>query len=123
MIEKETFMNDTSPTQEENPVPSQTTKNTIEEDTLAPLQGKEHVEKHPSEQDVDLNELFPDAEADLNRLFPDAKVKHLLKNIIKNKKDMGSIKERLSNENKVSEKNKKEETFDDSSELDNTETD
>jgi hypothetical protein len=116
-------MNDTSPTQEDNSVPSKTTKNTIEEDTLTPLQGKEHVEKYPSEQDVDLNELFPDAEADLNRLFPDAKVKHLLKNIIKNKKDMGSIKERLSNENKVSEKNKKEETFDDSSELDNTETD
>ena len=123
MIEKETFMNDTSPTQEDNSVPSKATKNTIEEDTLTPLQGKEHVEKYPSEQDVDLNELFPDAEADLNRLFPDAKVKHLLKNIIKNKKDMGSIKERLSNENKVSEKNKKEETFDDSSELDNTETD
>ena len=116
-------MNDTSPTQEDNSVPSKATKNTIEEDTLTPLQGKEHLEKHPSEQDVDLNELFPDAEADLNRLFPDAKVKHLLKNIIKNKKDMGSIKERLSNENKVSEENKKEETFDNSSELYNTETD
>ena len=116
-------MNDTSPTQEENPVPPQSTKNTIDEDTLAPSQRKEHVEKQPNEQDVDLNELFPDAEADLNRLFPDAKVKHLLKNIIKNKKDMGSIKERLTNENKISEKNKKEGAFDDSSELDNTETD
>jgi len=108
VIEKETFMNDTSPTQEKNPVPSQ---------------GKEHVEKHPNEQDVDLNELFPDAETDLNRLFPDAEVKHLLKNIIKNKKDMGSIKERLANENKISGENKKEDPFDDSSELDNTETD
>ena len=116
-------MNDTNPTQEENPVPLQATKNTIEEDTLAPSQRKEHLEKHPNEHDVDLNELFPDAEANLNRLFPDAKVRHLLKNIIKNKKDMGSIKERLSNENKVSEKNKKKETFDDSSELGNTETD
>ena len=90
-------MNETSPIQEENPVPSQAAKNTIEEDTLAPSQGEKHIEKHPNEQDVDLNELFPNSETDLNSLFPDAKVKHLLKNIIKNKKDMGSIKERLSN--------------------------
>ena len=123
MIEKEAFMNDTSPTQEENPVPSQATKNTTEEDTLAPSQGKEHVEKHPNKQDIDLNELFPNAETDLNSLFPDAEVKDLLKNIIKNKKDMGSIKERLANENKTSEENKKEDAFDDSCELDNTETD
>jgi len=116
-------MNDTSPTQEENPVPLQATKNTIEEDTLAPSQRKEHLEKHPKEHDVDLNELFPDAETDLNSLFPDAEVKDLLKNIIKNKKDMGSIKERLANENKTSEEKKKEDAFDDSSELDNTETD
>ena len=116
-------MNDTSSTQEENPVPIQAAKNTIEEDALAPSQGKEHLEKHPNEQDVDLNELFPDAETDLNSLFPDAEVKHLLKNIIKNKKDMGSIKERLANENKISEENKKEDAFDDLSELDNTETD
>ena len=116
-------MNDTSPIQEENPVPSQTTKNTIEEDKLTPSQGEEHVGEHPAEQGIDLNELFPDAETDLNSLFPDAEVKHLLKNIIKNKKDMGSIKERLANENKISEENKKEDTFDNSSELDNTETD
>ena len=116
-------MNDTSPIQEENPVPSQAAKNTTKEDTLAPPQAEEHLEKHPDEHDVDLNELFPDAETDLNSLFPDAKVKDLLKNIIKNKKDMGSIKERLANENITSEENKKEDAFDDSSEPDNTETD
>ncbi len=116
-------MNDTSPTPEENLVPSQATKNTTEENTLAPSQAEEHLEKHPNENDVDLNELFPDAETDLNSLFPDAEVKDLLKKIIKNKKDMGSIKERLANENKTSEENKKEDTLDDSSELDNTETD
>ena len=116
-------MNDTNPTQEESFVPSPATKNTVKENTLAPSQGKGHLEKYPNEQDVDLNELFPDAETDLNSLFPDAEVKDLLKNIIKNKKDMGSIKERLANENKTSEENKKEDTFDDSSKLDNTETD
>jgi len=115
-------MNDTSPIQKENPLPSQTKKNTIEEDTLAPPQAEEHVGEHPDEKGIDLNELFPDAETDLNSLFPDTEVKHLLKNIIKNKKDMGSIKERLTNENKTSEENKKEDAFDDSSELDNTET-
>ena len=122
MIKKETFMNDTSPIQEENPVPSQAAKNTTEEDTIAPPQAEEHLEKHPNEHDVDLNELFPDAETDLNSLFPDAEVKDLLKNIIKNKKDMSSIKERLATENKTSEENKKEDAFDDSSKLDNTET-
>jgi hypothetical protein len=115
-------MNDTSPTQEENSAPSQAAKNTTEEDTIAPPQAEDYLEKKPNENDVDLNELFPDAEADLNSLFPDAEVKDLLKNIIKNKKDMGAIKERLANENKTSEKNKKEDAFDDSSELDNTET-
>jgi hypothetical protein len=116
-------MNDTSPTQEENSAPSQAAKNTTEEDTIAPSQGEEHVGEHPDAQGIDLNELFPDAETDLNSLFPDVEVKHLLKKIIKNKKDMGSIKERLANENKTSEENKQEDTLDDSSELDNTETD
>ena len=116
-------MNDTSPTQEENPVPEQAKKNIIKEDTLGPSQGKEDVEKTPDEQGIDLNELFPDAETDLNSLFPDVEVKHLLKNIIKNKKDMGSIKERLANENKTSEENKKEGSFDDSCGPDNTEAD
>ena len=115
-------MNDTSPTQEENSVPEQATKHIIEEDTLEPSQGKEDVEKTPDEQGIDLNELFPDAETDLNSLFPDVEVKDLLKKIIKNKKDMGSIKERLATENKTSEENKKEDAFDDSSKLDNTET-
>ena len=115
-------MNDTNPIQEENPLPSQTKKNIIEEDTLAPPQAEEHAGEHPDEKGIDLNVLFPDAETDLNSLFPDTEVKHLLKNIIKNKKDMGSIKERLTNENKTSEENKKEDVFDDSSELDNTET-
>ena len=115
-------MNDTSPTQEENSVPEQATKHIIEEDTLEPSQGKEDVEKTPDEQGIDLNELFPDAETDLNSLFPDVEVKHLLKNIIKNKKDMGSIKERLATENKTSEENKKEDAFDGSPELNNTKT-
>jgi len=64
------------------------------------------LEEHINEQAIDLNKLFPDAETDLNNLFPDDEVKHLLKNIIKNKKDMGLIKERLATENKTPEENK-----------------
>ena len=71
-------------------------------------------------QTIDLNELFPDADTDLNHLFPDDEVKHLLKNIIKNKKDMGLIKERLATENKTPEESKEEENTEDSSESDKT---
>ena len=72
------------------------------------------------EQTIDLNELFPDADTDLNNLFPDYEVKRLLKNIIKNKKDMGLIKERLATENKTPQESKEWENTEDSSESDKT---
>ncbi len=53
------------------------------------MQEETPLEKHPDKKTIDLNELFPDADTDLNNLFPDDEVKHLLKNIIKNKKIMG----------------------------------
>jgi len=53
-------------------------------------------------------------ETNLNDLFPDTEVKHLLQKIIKNKKDMNSIKERLTNENKTfDEEDKAEDLTDD----------
>ena len=78
------------------------------------------LEKHLDEQTIDLNKLFPDADTDLNNLFPDDEVKHLLKNIIKNKKDMGLIKERLATENKTPEESKEGENTEDSLESDKT---
>ena len=78
------------------------------------------LEEHINEQAIDLNKLFPDAETDLNNLFPDDEVKHLLKNIIKNKKDMSLIKERLATENKTPEESKEGENTEDSSESDKT---
>ena len=81
-------MNDTNPIQEENPTPPLATKNSVTGDELSPsTQEETPLEKHPSDQEIDLNELFPDAETDLNNLFPDTEVKHLLKSIVKNKKD------------------------------------
>ena len=55
----------------------------------------------PVEKEIDLNLLFPDSETDLNALFPDADIKHLLKSVTKNKKDLHSLKERFIQENET----------------------
>ena len=112
-------MNNTSPTQEQNSTLQPITKNSTPGDESLSMLEETSLEKHLDEQTIDLNELFPDADTDLNNLFPDDEVKHLLKNIIKNKKDMGLIKERLATENKTSEESKEGENTEDSSESDN----
>ena len=103
---KEAFLNNTNPTQEQNSTPQPITKNSVSGDESPSIQEKTPLEKHLDKQAIDLNELFPDADTDLNNLFPDDEVKHLLKNIIKNKKYMGLIKERQTTENKTTEENK-----------------
>ena len=55
----------------------------------------------PVEKEIDLNLLFPDSETDLNALFPDADIKHLLKSVTRNKKDLHSLKERFIQENET----------------------
>ena len=55
----------------------------------------------PVEKEIDLNLLFPDSQADLNALFPDEDIKHLLKSVTKNKKDLHSLKERFLQENEA----------------------
>ena len=116
---KEAFLNNTNPIQEQNSTPQSITKNSVSDDEPPSMQEETPLEKHLDEQTIDLNELFPDADTDLNNLFPDDEVKHLLKNIIKNKKDMGLIKERLATENKTSEESKDGKNTEDSSEPDN----
>ena len=96
-------MNNTNPIQEQNSTPQSITKNSVSSDESPSMQEKTPLEKHLDEQTIDLNKLFPDADTDLNNLFPDDEVKHLLKNIIKNKRDLGLIKERLATENKTPE--------------------
>ena len=118
---KEAFLNNTDPTQEQNSAPQSITKNSVSGDESPSMQEETPLEKHLDEQTIDLNELFPDADTDLNNLFPDDEVKHLLKNIIKNKKDMGLIKERLTTENKTPKESKRGENTEDSSEPDNKE--
>ena len=85
------------------------------------MQKETSLEEHLDEQAIDLNELFPDAETDLNNLFPDDEVKHLLKKIIKNKKDMGLIKKRLTTENETPEESSEREITESSSEPGKTE--
>ena len=113
-------MNNTNPIQEQNSTPQPITQNSVSDNESPSTQEETHLEKHLKEHTIDLNELFPDADTDLNNLFPDYEVKHLLKNIIKNKKDMGLIKERLATENKTPEESKGEENTEDSSESDKT---
>ena len=104
---KEAFLNNTNPTQEQKSTLQPIIKNSVSDDGSPSMQEETPLEKHLNEQTIDLNELFPDAEMDLNNLFPDAEVKYLLKKIIKNKKDMTSIEERLATENETPEENKK----------------
>ena len=115
---EEAFLNNTNPTQEQNSTLQPITKNSVSDDGSLSMQEETPLEKHLDEQTIDLNELFPDADTDLNNLFPDDEVKHLLKNIIKNKKDLGLIKERLATENKAPEESKEGENTEDSSEPD-----
>jgi len=114
-------LNNTNPIQEQNSTPQPITQNSTPGDQSPSMQEETPLEKHLDEQTIDLNELFPDADTDLNNLFPDDEVKHLLKNIIKNKKDMGLIKERLATENKAPKESKEGENTEDSSEPDNKE--
>ena len=99
-------MNDANPIQEQNSTPRSVAKNSISGDKSSPKQQETTLEENFDKKIIDLNELFPDAETDLNGLFPDNEVKDLLKNIIKNKKDMGLIKERLATENETTEESK-----------------
>ena len=115
---KEDFLNKTNPTQEQNSTPQSITKNSVSGDGSPSMQEETPLEKHLDEQTIDLNKLFPDADTDLNNLFPNDEVKHLLKKIIKNKKDMGLIKERLATENKTPEESKEGENTEDSPEPD-----
>ena len=117
---KEAFLNNTNPIQEQNSTPQPITKNSVSDDESTSTQEETPLEKHLDEQTIDLNKLFPDADTDLNNLFPDDEVKHLLKNIIKNKKDMGLIKEHLATENKTPDESKEGKNTEDSSESDKT---
>ena len=99
-----------------NPIREQSSKSELVPENLAmadesslPARKKLPLEEQPNKKEIDLNELFPDAETNLNDLFPDAEVKHLLKSITKNKKDMSAIKERLTNENETSDEDEQEE--------------
>jgi hypothetical protein len=73
-----------------------------QEDSSRPLE--------PVEKEIDLNLLFPDSEADLNALFPDEDIKHLLKSVTKNKKDLHSLKERFLQENETDENEEEEDS-------------
>ena len=96
-------MDNTNSPEEQNTAPQLAKESSISGDGSSPIPEKSSLEKHLDEQAIDLNKLFPDSEMDLNHLFPDTEVRHLLKNITKNKRDMNLIKDRLVTENETSE--------------------
>ena len=114
-------MNSVNPSQDPKSTPDLISKNSPPGDESSSMKEEGSLEKHLDEQRIDLNELFPDTETDLNNLFPEDEVKQLLKKIIKNKKDMGLIKKRLTTENKTSHDDEEKSNFEDSPELDKTE--
>jgi hypothetical protein len=98
-------LNSINANQEPKSTSDHISENSTSGDESSSMKEGNSLEKHLDEQAIDLNELFPDAETDLNDLFPEDEVKHLLKKIIKNKKDMGLIKKRLTTENETSDDN------------------
>lgn len=48
------------------------------------------------EDEIDLNQVFPEEETDLNELFPDSEMRNLLKKVQKNKKDLNTMRDRFS---------------------------
>jgi hypothetical protein len=77
-LEEKTQTETTNPTVESTPVSSE-----IEE--LAAL-----------EDEIDLNQVFPEEKTDLNELFPEMEMKCLLKKVQKNKKDLNTMRDRFS---------------------------
>ncbi|MFQ5451623.1 MAG: hypothetical protein ACE5E9_13430 [Nitrospinaceae bacterium] len=64
-----------------------------------PENSEEASDSAAPEKEIDLNALFPGAENDLNALFPDDEIKHLLKRVRKNKKELHQLKDRFLQEN------------------------
>ncbi len=54
------------------------------------------IELAPLDENIDLNKVFPDENTDLNELFPDLEMKSLLKKVQKNKKDLNTMRDRIS---------------------------
>ena len=107
-------MNNKDPIQGQTPTFQSVPENSVTDDKITrPMRDELHLEEHSHEKEIDLNELFPDVETNLNDLFPDVEVKHLLKSITKNKKDLSAIKERLTTENTTPDKDKEEELAND----------
>ncbi|MGP0565825.1 MULTISPECIES: hypothetical protein [unclassified Nitrospina] len=79
-------MTDTESQPAEQTSPSQQAEFLTEEAPAAP---------HKTEEEINLNELFPDADQDLNDLFPEPELKTLLKKVHKQKHDIEVIKDRF----------------------------
>ncbi len=80
-------------TEQESTPPEPAPEETLKAEIPAP----EGLEKDSeTEEEIDLNHLFPGEETDLNELFPEKEMRALLKKVQRNKKDLGKMKDRFS---------------------------
>ena len=74
--------------QETNP-PQPSAEETLPQEPVS----AEHPEK--AEEEIDLNDLFPNEGTDLNELFPEPEMRSLLKSVSRNAKDLDKMKSRF----------------------------
>ncbi|MCF8723711.1 hypothetical protein LQ236_001731 [Nitrospina gracilis] len=94
-------MTDTEPQPTEQTSPSQQAEFLTEEAPAAPQK---------TDEEINLNELFPDADQDLNDLFPEPELKTLLKKVHKQKHDIEVIKDRFMEDHDDSSEDESEDT-------------
>jgi hypothetical protein len=80
------------------PEPSNKENNVVEEGESVEEKIFKPQNDLPFPSEIDLNEVFPDADKDLNDLFQDEETKILLKKMQKNKKDLHTMTDRFLDE-------------------------
>jgi len=82
-------------TEQESTPPQPAPEESLNAEILTP-EGSEADSSTETEEEIDLNHLFPEEETDLNELFPEKEMRTLLKKVQRNQKDLGKMKDRFS---------------------------
>jgi hypothetical protein len=82
-------------TEQESTSPQPSPEESLKAENPAP-EGLDADTPAEAEEEIDLNQVFPEEDTDLNELFPDKEMRTLLKKVQRNKKDLGKMKDRFS---------------------------
>jgi hypothetical protein len=82
-------------TEQESTPPQPPPEETLKAEIPAP-EGLDAETSTETEEEIDLNQVFPEEDTDLNELFPDKEMRTLLKKVQRNKKDLSKMKDRFS---------------------------